>query len=234
MVFIDFGLYPASDVHSSPLIVRILFSRILLVVTVERRAIGAPLLFRSPLCERIACVRRIAHAYGCARAKETPKWVNTDNYVFHASAHTSKFHLIPLTANPASFFIPPRARTTLLSRSTMRSIAYKFCQDKKDQKVLTTHRKSFFFRHVYMCIILCIYIFLTECKGLIYNFMTWFITNGMIKDNTALNTYFALLVKWEKFNLFCTQSFADSTNLILASVTFLFRLINHLRHTRER
>jgi len=61
----------------------------------------------------------------CTRAsyiKETPKWVNTDNYVLHASTHMSKFCLIPFIANPTSFFIPPCAKIVLLSHSTVRCI----------------------------------------------------------------------------------------------------------------
>lgn len=91
--------------------------------TKEWRTIGAPPLSGPRCANALACVRGTLIRTRASCIKETPKWVNTDNYVLHASAHTNKFHLIPLTANPASFFIPPHARTALLSHSTMHTIA---------------------------------------------------------------------------------------------------------------
>lgn len=92
--------------------------------TKEWRTIGAPLLSGPRCANAFACVRGTLIRTRASCIKETPKWVNTDNYVLHASAHTNKFHLIPLTANLASFFIPPHARRiALLSHSTMRTIA---------------------------------------------------------------------------------------------------------------
>lgn len=124
----------------------------------ERRWIGAPPL--SSLCwtNALACMRWMharTHAR-CACAKETPKRVNTDNYAFHASAHTSKFHLIPLTAKPASFFIPPRARTALLSCSSMRDRSlHVHLKMKKNREVPTIYCASALFnprtyRHKYI------------------------------------------------------------------------------------
>lgn len=103
--------------------------------------------FRSPLAERsrVHALNARTHVR-CACAEETPKRVNTDNYAFHASAHTSKFHLIPLTAKPASFFIPPRARTALLSCSPMgdRSL-HVHLKMKKNREVLIIYCASPFF-----------------------------------------------------------------------------------------
>jgi len=118
----------------------------------ERRWIGAPPLSDLGWANALACMRR-THArthVRCVCAKKTPKRVNTDNYAFHASAHTSKFHLIPLTAKPASFFIPPRARTVLLSCSSMRDRSlHVHLEMKKNREVLAIYYASAFFLDAY-------------------------------------------------------------------------------------